>query len=202
MKYLPFLLLLSWTISVKAMPELKVGDVLLQPLDCWACDLIEAEEESIYSHMGIVISTSPLMIADSRRKVEMQPLEVFNSITEKGQSIRVIRFQNEEIVSELQKNAESFLTLFKTEFEGLEYDHQFLWNNLNENGEQKLYCSEMVMKLLQAFLGIEPFVKRMHFNRNSDQWARYFHGEIPAGKWGNSPADFERSDLFHVVGEL
>ncbi len=202
MKYLPFLLLLSWAALVQAAPELKVGDILLQPLDCWSCDLIEAEEESIYSHMGIVISLDPILVADSRMKVEIQTLEKFNSITEQGQKIEILRFQNEDIVQELQKKSSSFLQLFKNDFEGLSYDHKFLWNNFDENGSQTLYCSEMIAKLLQAFLGIDPIVKRMHFNKNTDQWARYFHGDIPAGKWGNSPADFERSELFYSVGEL
>jgi hypothetical protein len=202
MKYLPLIALLLWTFSAIASPELKIGDVLLQPLDCWACDLIEAEEETIYSHMGIVIATNPVLVADSRRKVEIQSLDEFNSITEKGQSIRVLRFQKQGIVENFEKNSKEFLALFKSDFEGLAYDHQFLWNNMDANGQQMLYCSEMVMKLLQAFLGIEPFVKRMHFDKNSDQWARYFHGDVPAGKWGNSPADFERSELFYVVGDL
>ncbi len=202
MKYLALVLSFLMTSALWASPKLKVGDILLQPLDCWSCDLIEAEEETIYSHMGIVISVKPLLIADSRRKVEKQPLEIFNSITEKGQQIRVLRFQNEKIVDELQNNSEAFIQLFNEEFEGLPYDHSFLWNNLNDEGIQKLYCSEMVAKLLQAFLGIDPIIKRMHFSKYPEQWARYFKGEPPVGKWGNAPADFERSDLFRVVGDL
>jgi predicted glycosyl hydrolase (DUF1957 family) len=202
MKLLTLVLLISWTFTASALSDLKVGDVLLQPLDCWSCDLIEAEEQSIYSHIGVVISTSPVMVADSRRKVEIQTLEQFNSITEQGQKLRVIRFRNDEIVETLQKNAGDFLSLFKSEFEGLKYDHDFLWNNLDENGNQKLYCSEMIAKLFQAFLGIEPYVKRMQFERNPELWERYFHGNVPRGKWGNSPGDFEKSDLFYVVGDL
>ena len=30
----------------------------------------------------------------------------------------------------------------------------------------------------------------------------YFRGNIPDNEWGNSPGDFERSDLFYQVGEL
>lgn len=202
MKFLPILLFLTWTSLAKATPDLQVGDILLQPLDCWSCSLIEEEEESIYSHMGIVVSTNPVLVADSRKKVEVQSLEEFNSITEKNQKIQIMRFRNEDIVNALRSKSSAFLALFRSEFEGLSYDHKFLWNNFDENGNQTLYCSEMVAKLLQAFLGIDPIVKRMHFNRNTDQWSRYFHGDIPAGKWGNSPADFERSNLFYSVGEL
>ncbi len=202
MKYLALALSFLMTSALWAAPELMVGDILLQPTDCWSCNLIEAEEETIYSHIGIVISAKPLLIADSNGKVKKQTLEAFNSITEKGQQIRVLRFQNEKIVDELQDKSESFLQLFNEEFEGLPYDKEFLWNNFDENGVQKLYCSEMIAKLLQAFLGIDPIIKRMHFSKYPEQWARYFRGEPPVGKWGNAPADFERSDWFHVVGDL
>lgn len=202
MKYLALVLSFLMTSALWASPELKVGDILLQPLDCWTCNLIEAEEQSIYSHIGIVISDNPLLIADSNGKVKKQTLEVFNSITEKGQKIRVLRFQNEKNVNELQDKAVDFLRLFNEEFEGLPYDKQFLWNNFDENGQQKLYCSEMIAKLLQAFLGIDPIIKRMHFSRYPELWARYFKGEPPVGQWGNAPADFERSHWFYVVGDL
>jgi hypothetical protein len=202
MKNLVLIVSILFSMASQASPELKVGDILLQPLDCWTCDLIEAEENTIYSHIGIVVSVNPVLVADSRRKVEKQPFEVFNSITQKGQQIRVLRFQNEKIVAALETKSAEFQKFFDEEFAGLAYDHQFLWNNLDENGSQKLYCSEMIAKLLQAFLGIDPIVKRMHFDQNTDQWARYFKGDIPEGKWGNAPADFERSDLFYVVGDL
>lgn len=201
MKYVS-LFALFFPLSLWASPELKVGDILLQPLDCWSCSLIEAEEETIYSHIGIVISTNPVLVADSRRKVETQSLEKFDSITQAGQRIRVLRFQNDKIVDELAKDSAKFYELFQTEFLDLPYDHQFLWNNFHESGNQKLYCSEMVAKLFQAFLGIDPIVKRMHFRRNREQWERYFQGNVPDGEWGNSPADFERSHLFYVVGDL
>lgn len=202
MKYSLLIASFLWTFGVWASPELKVGDILLQPLQCWSCDLIEDEEQSIYSHMGIVISLNPVMVADSRRKVEIQTLEEFNSITQKDQDIKVIRFQNEKIVAELTSNSDKFLNLFMSEFNGLAYDHDFRWNNFSEDGQQKLYCSEMVAKLLQAFLGLDPIIKRMHFSRNPDVWERYFRGNVPRGEWGNSPADFERSELFYDVGEI
>src|SRR5438046_128198 len=116
MKYLALVLTFLMTSALWASPELKVGDILLQPTDCWSCDLIEAEEDTIYSHIGIVISDSPLMIADSNGKVKKQSLESFNKITEKGQQIRVLRFQNEKIVEEFQNNSEAFLKLFNDEF--------------------------------------------------------------------------------------
>lgn len=201
MIYLGLLVSLFVTFTASASVKLKVGDILLQPLDCWSCSLIEDEEQSIYSHMGIVIAINPVRVADSRRKVETQSLAEFDSITEKGQKIRVLRFRNEALVAHLEENAQELQELFSSEFEGLTYDKDFLWNNSDDKG-QKLYCSEMVAKLLQAFTGIDPIIKRMHFSRNYEQWVRYFKGQVPVGKWGNAPGDFEKSQLFYVVGDL
>lgn len=182
--------------------ELKVGDILLQPLDCWSCSLIEDEEQSIYSHMGIVLSVDPVMVADSLGKVRVQSLKAFNSITEKGQKLGVLRFKNSQLVQEIEDRYVEMVHLFQSEFEGLDYDHAFLWDNFDQSGRQKLYCSEFVAKFLQAFVGIEPINKRMHFSRNPALWEKYFRGPAPVGKWGNSPADFERSHHFYFVGEL
>jgi hypothetical protein len=202
MRYTVLISFLLFSLSSWASVNLKVGDVLLQPLDCWSCTLIEDEEQTIYSHIGIVIAVNPVMVAESRGRVKMLSLEEFNSTTEKGQRISVRRFQNSKIVNELNSKSAQFLALFKNEFEGLKYDKAFLWDNFDEEGKQKLYCSEMVAKLLQAFLGIDPIVKRMHFSRNRERWERYFNGNVPVGKWGNAPADFERSNWFYEVGEI
>jgi hypothetical protein len=190
------------SLSAQAAVDLKVGDILLQPLDCWTCTLIEEEEDTIYSHIGIVLSVNPVMVAESRGKVQLVSLQAFNSITQKGQNIAVLRFQNEKAVDYFQQNQNRLLSVFRSDFEGLKYDHDFLWNNFDKNGNQMLYCSEMVAKLLQAFMGLEPLVKRMHFKHNLDQWQRYFKGNPPDGQWGNHPADFGRSELFYTVGEL
>lgn len=204
--------MLKWSLSLlislsslfaSAKAELRVGDVLLQPLNCYSCNLIEDTEQSIYSHMGIVMQVHPeIMVAEARGTVKIVSLETFDSITEKGQKISVRRYINSKITEELEKNVVPFNELFRSEFLGLKYDHDFLWDNFDENGNQKLYCSELVAKLLQAFLGLDPLIKRMHYSRNYDQWLRYFRGNVPVGKWGNAPADYEKSDLFYEVGEL
>jgi Permuted papain-like amidase enzyme, YaeF/YiiX, C92 family len=183
--------------------ELKVGDVLLKPMDCWSCSLIEAEEETIYSHMGIVIATKPsVIVAEALGNVRKVSLEAFLATTEKDQKISVRRLNNEKAVSYISAHQDILLSLFKNDFESLSYDHEFRWNNLDENGKEKLYCSEFVGKFLFAFMGIEAPIKRMHFTQNRDQWEKYFHGNVPDNQWGNSPGDFERSEYFHPVGDL
>jgi len=182
---------------------LRPGDVLLQPLKCWACSLIEAEEETIYSHIGVVIAVEPeVLVGEAFGTVRKIALAEFNTKTEPGQKLMVLRFRNDELSADIQDTAPAFLELFNQEFLGRKYDHDFRWNNFDEAGEQKYYCSELVSKLFQAFVGIDTPIKRMHFQQNRDSWTTYFRGNIPDNEWGNSPGDYERSELFYQVGEL
>ncbi len=184
-------------------PVLKPGDVLLQPLSCWACSLIEAEEETIFSHIGVVLAVEPqVIVAEAFGTVRKVSLAEFNKKTEQGQKLLVIRFRNDRLSSDIQNSSASFTKLFDEEFAGAKYDHDFRWNNLDDNGREKFYCSELVSKLFQAFTGVETPIKRMHFQMNRDSWMKYFRGNIPDNMWGNSPGDFHRSELFYEVGEL
>jgi hypothetical protein len=183
--------------------ELKVGDILLQPLNCWSCRLIEEQENTIYSHMGMIIETSPeLKVVEALGSVRTINLKEFSVRTEKGQRLSVRRFQNDQAVAYLQNNQKELVKIFQDEFLGMKYDHDFLWNNVDENGVEKLYCSEMVSKLLHRFMQVDLPIKKMKFDKNREYWIQYFHGNPPDGMWGNAPADFEKSSLFYEVGEL
>lgn len=153
--------------------------------------------------MGMVIQVEPsVQVIDALGTVKISSFETFNSGTQKDQKISVLRLNRDDAVEHLQENRLDFLAFYINAFDGLKYDHDFLWNNLDENDEEMLYCSEMITKLLQGYLGIEVGTRRMKFDKNRDQWIKYFHGNPPDGKIGNSPAVFEHSDLFHEVGEL
>jgi hypothetical protein len=183
--------------------SLRVGDVLLQPLDCWACSLIEAEERTIYSHMGVVIQTTPqVMVAEAYGRVRQVDLEEFDRKTQRGQKLMVLRFRNNKLSRDFMDSEERLRELFVQEFLGAKYDGDFLWHNMDERGVEKHYCSELVSKLFKAFMGLETPIKRMHFNQNREQWMVYFKGNIPDNQWGNSPGDFERSEMFYKLGEL
>jgi len=200
---LVFFLLFSMASHAQTAPVLRLGDVLLQPLKCWACSLIEAEEETIYSHIGVVIAVEPeVLVAEAFGSVRKISLATFNAKTEPGQKLMVLRFRNEDLSADIQVDASVLMKIFDEDFLGAKYDHDFRWNNFDENGEQKYYCSELVSKLFQAIVGIDTPIKRMHFQTNRDSWMTYFKGNIPDNEWGNSPGDYERSELFYQVGEL
>lgn len=196
-------LVLSLGSYAQATPVLKVGDVLLQPLKCWACTLIETEEDTIYSHIGVVVAVTPeVLVAEAFGSVKKVTLAEFDQKTEPGQELMVLRFRRDDLVEDLQVMAPEVLATFAADFEGAKYDHDFRWNNFDESGREKFYCSELVTKMFQALVGVEVGVKRMHFERNREGWMTYFRGNIPDGQWGNSPGDFHRSELFYEVGEL
>ncbi len=202
MKKLVLLLLALLTLPSWAF-DLKIGDIILQPRDCWSCGLIEAQEDTIYSHMALVIQVAPrVKVIDALGVVKISDLDLFNKGTQVGQKLSVRRFRNQKIVNYLQNNKLEFTNFFLTNFNGLNYDPEFIWDNIDESGNQKLYCSEMISKLLTGFLHIELPIKRMKFDRNRDDWIQYFQGNPPDGEWGNAPADFEKSELFYEVGEL
>lgn len=200
MTHVIFLVFLSLNLGAF---ELKVGDVLLQPLSCWSCSLIEAQEKSIYSHMGVVIENDPeVLVAEALGEVRVVSLKEFQSKTEKGEFLSVRRLRRSDAVFFLQERKAEFLDHFREYFWGLKYDHDFLWNNVDENGLEKMYCSEMVSKLFLGFLKIEIPLKTMKFDVNREEWIKYFKSLPPDGKRGNSPATFEHSELFFEVGKL
>lgn len=175
--------------------DLRSGDILLQPLDCWACVLIEAQEKSIYSHVGIYFEIDGKdFVLEALGQVRMVSLETYLEKTEKGQRVQVKRFKNIRFApQELLESAQEFL--------GLSYDSSFLWDNFDAKGE-KLYCSELVYKLFYAYYGEALPIKRMRYDIYRERWNIFFKGEIPDGKWGNSPEDFNLSPLLEKVGEI
>ena len=184
--------------------ELKVGDLVLQPRNCWSCSLIEAQENSIYSHMAMVIQTEPIVkVIDALGSVKVSTLAEFNLGTEKNQKLSIRRFKDPKAVQFIKQYEAQFVEYYLSAFDGLDYDHDFIWDNVDQYGREKIYCSELITKLLSNFLGIQLPLKIMKFDRNRDEWIKYFGNKLPPdGKWGNAPADFEKSNLFYEVGKI
>lgn len=175
--------------------NLRDGDVLLQPLHCWTCSLIEAQENSIYSHVGVfIIKDNAPFVLESWGKVKLTPFDEFMAKTQKDQQVLVRRFKELRFKrSDLLERLPDFLEK--------NYDSKFLWDNADDKGEM-LYCSELVYKFLWPFYGEALPIKIMNYNVHREHWIRYFRGLPPDGKWGNSPGDFEKSSLLKDVGVL
>jgi hypothetical protein len=170
-----------------ASTELEVGDILLQPLHCYSCNLIEAQTESEYSHIGIIVSKrgDDFMVAEAYGSVRLVSFLEFNKKTQKGLALEVLR---PHYVSR------SLYINYLNTFDGLPYDSNFLWD------DESIYCSELVQKLLSISGMVAPAERPMSFDVNPDYWDRYFRGSTPRGKLGISPGDFKESNLFIELG--
>lgn len=172
--------------------SLKVGDILLQPLQCWSCSLIEAQTKSEYSHIGVVIEKKgkSVWVAEAFHKVRKVTLAEFHKKTQKKSAIKVMR---------PHYVAPDLFDLYQRHFEGLNYDSQFRWYNSDDLGE-KIYCSELLYKLFRLAGMHFPKVKPMKFDVNREYWDRFFQGDIPDGELGISPEDFNRERKYSLIG--
>lgn len=170
--------------------ELKVGDILLQPLHCRLCNLIEGETRSEYSHIGIVLQTKPsVYVGEAFQKVRAVPLKRFLEKTQKKKLVKVIRSYQRAPFHLLKK-------IFIKDFQNRPYDSQFLW------GEDSFYCSELTWKLLRRVTKSLPKPRPMTYDYRTEEWEKYFKGPAPAGKIGIAPAHFERSRFFKTMGYI
>ena len=195
-----FLLISLLGLRANAAFHLKSGDLILESLSCKLCSQIEAEEKSPYSHIGVLVfDHGNWTVLESWGKVRTSTLTDFLSRRKKETHALVLRLNPN--VNSVQMSADLMLSRFDNQFKGLSYDSEFLWNNVDANGE-KLYCSEFVAKFMQFFITVPILTKPMHFEVNREVWLKYFHGNPPDGAPGLSPGDFERSPLFHRVGTI
>ena len=201
MKLLIQTLTLVYALSTNALGlNLKSGDLILQSNPCYLCNLIEAEEHSPYSHMGVLVfENGTWSVLESWGIVKMTPLNEFLSRRKTDSRSLVLRASYPS--NKLRLNPKNLMNRFNLQFKGLSYDSDFLWNNSDQYGE-KLYCSEFIAKFLQPFLIRLIPTKPMHYFVNREYWIQYFHGNPPDGAPGISPGDFEHSPNFHSVGFL
>jgi hypothetical protein len=185
-------MILLWNLFFYWALSYQSGDVILQPLDCYSCNLIEAQENSIYSHMGIIIEKNKeIFVAESLGQVKLTPIKEFIERTQKGQKNLILRHKDFQIGYHI-----SFIKRKFHEYEGMPFDSKFLWDDEN------LYCSEFVWKLLNDLDFSLPQPKIMLFDINAESWDRYFQNQTPRGELGISPEDFAKSEDFDVIEEL
>ncbi len=175
----------------------KIGDILLQDLECWSCHLIEAQENSMYSHMGVIIENGKkIKVLEALGSVHALSLEKFMKRNLGVGRVKVLRFEN---LNNKQRDA---LSSLGQSLIGASYDKEFLWSNV-ENTHEKYYCSELVYKMFKNLgkdLGFVP--NTMPFDINPDGWDSYFNHKTPRGEIGVSPEDFNKSPKLRWIQTL
>jgi hypothetical protein len=188
---LMWIFLLAWIGTIEAR-ELRAGDVLLQPMKCYLCRMIEEHENSSFAHMGVVVKAGVVpLVAESLGDVHVMPLEKFLAKGDKSRPVLVRRLV-EQVEVDWEEAVRPYL--------GASYDDDFLWDNVDAQGRELLYCSELVTKLFNGYLRTPFPTKIMNYDLNRELWERYFRRSTPDGLPGNSPGDFEHSPLLESVG--
>lgn len=185
--------------------ELRSGDVILQSFDCRKCRLIQSESNSPWNHVGIVVKdqNGEIKIAESFTGVALiDPSKYL------ARGTLNVLFRSQELLA-LYKIPEDFeqfekklSQLYFEKFQGASYDTAFLWDNMGSNGQETLYCSEFVAKILNPFLTQKIISYPMSFQKNYEAWKIVFKGNVPEGLLGLGPVYFSQSSLFEDFGEL
>lgn len=190
----------SWLSAFGGELNLQPGDVLFQSQPCYLCRLIELEEDFPVSHVGVLVQEPQggWAVIEAWGKVQKIPINQFLSRRTRNTPTWVRRPRLVQAGALL--NAQ-LLKRFETQFDTLNYDADFLWNNSDERGE-RLYCSELVVKFLFPWWVQHPQTKPMTYQRNREAWIRYFKKQPPDGLPGVSPADLIRSSQLITIGEI
>lgn len=194
----PLTLLILLSPTLKAL-ELKTGDVILLPLRCYLCSLIESETNSPYSHSGVVYrnEAGELFFWQSLKNVHQLPLAEILKFKDPKREALVLR------PKKLLATSEEMNLVFINEFVGAKFDYQDRWDNRDEQGRELYYCSEFVAKFLNRFLPHPIEGKAMSFKKNYSLWEKVYEGGIvPDGEYGISPQGLSDSPELEVVGKI
>lgn len=191
------ILLLFWTTppllaKPQPVPRFQTGDLLFISMDCFLCQMIELEEEGPYSHAGVILKDKGrVYVAHSLGHVQIVPVKDFVKLRKRNTPLS--HYRPRQWTKGISKaTSESLLKHFNQSFLNLPYDSHFLWDNYDERGRELLYCTEMMTKLLNAFLKAPLLTYPMDYTDYWDFWQNYFQGPVPQGLPGNSPVSLSR----------
>jgi len=198
------LILVAFVLSLPLFAlELKSGDLILISFNCYECRVIESETNSKFSHSGVILinQKNEIKVAQALGVVGLTSLQDF--LKNKTPNTKASIYRAKEI--EENRNADinlKMLTVFNSNFLGLKFDSKYFWNNVDENGNELLYCSEFAAKFLDHFLSTVTIPYPLTYQKNYDYWFKYFKGKIPEGELGNSPQSLADDARYFFVGEM
>lgn len=184
---LTFVLLLSSSIWAST-EKLQSGDIILLPMTCYLCKMIEAETDGPYSHSGVIIrdARGRLFVLQALETVHSLPLSQFLRMKDPNRDVMYLRpkeFVGRDMTSQM-------IAVFSNDFAGKPFDHDYLWDNKTPSGEETYYCSEFITKFTNRFLKAKLAPHRTYYNVYPEYWKKYFGGKVPNGAIGNNPNSF------------
>lgn len=180
--------------------DLAVGDVLLLSLNCMQCRYIESETNSLFSHSGIVLEVgTKVLVGQALQNVHLVEIEKF--LKHKTPNSQVIVLRSREFG--LNQNIKQLKKYFHQYFENLAFDGEYLWNNRDSFGREKIYCSELIHKLFNLILEKKLTPEVLSYQKHYEYWKQVFRGTVPENEVGNSPASlFRDNENFEIIGHL
>lgn len=170
---------------------LQNGDVIAIQLNCYSCPMIEEASNGPFSHTGIVLlEQKGQYVYQALGKIEKISLNKFLSQSRRMGKISIFRPKEFKIK---YPNTKKMKEIFKLWFSDLQFDSEYSWD------DDKMYCSEFVVKYLNKFLDEKINPIPMRFDANLEFWERYYQGEIPFGEPGFSPNGFINHFLFEQL---
>ena len=181
-------LMLILSMSTLYSQDYQVGDIIFTTYrPCRVCQVIEDETGGPYSHLGIIvkITNSEVLVADSLGVVKTSNAKDF---IEKSAYATLYRIKPNAINTSRGNFEKSLFIDYEERFKGLKYDRFFQWDNVDDEGNELLYCSEFVSKLINPYFNTPVPTKPMNYTKNYDFWVKYFRDiPIPQDQPGINP---------------
>ena len=197
------------TPPLSTLPTLHAGDIILVALNCYVCRVISETTNSPYNHSGLVLNTDKgpeTRIAQSLTTTQEISLKDFLNQASKTSSIKILR--PKELAHNYDRDRFTFESktkvlndVFTQKMQGRAFDDNYLWDNFDNEGQELLYCSEMIQKTLNSVLSQPLMTIALDYSRHWDFWLNYFGSEIPQGEPGNSPASLAAADQLSTIFE-
>ena len=184
--------------------DLRPGDVIMVPLNCWVCRLIEAEIGRPFSHSALVLGVSDqgeVFLAEALGEVRVIELSRWAKFLRGDAPWVVVRPEFKNFYQELSDEnlSQYFFNVFYQKFKDLSFDPTYTWDSFDQAGNRTLYCSEFIYHFLSPYLLFPLELGVASYQRHIDLWLQYFGGEIPDLGPGVNPGAFFDASGFEVV---
>lgn len=198
-RLLPFVLLMLLVGPLRAMDRdassWRTGDLIFTALPSTAGSVISSTTASPVSHVGILVRRPEgrLTVVHAAGRVREDPIERFATYGDGRWAVSRFAFASPENRRRFVEAARKLI--------GLPYDRAYRLDN------EAIYCSELVYRAFLDGLDSVPSAPRpMDFKAGGPEawafWVKFFHGDVPQGLPGVTPAQYLESPFVPVQNDF